>query len=68
MSKRQATIWRNKLADYESTNPGAEIFTETEFDTYNNQFVWSVTVVPGDGTHYHLYTAQECKMWINDAY
>ena len=65
MTKRSATYWRNKIADYESTNPVAEVFTEC---AYGDDPGYSVTIIIGDGNQYHLWTADDCRMWLDDAY
>ena len=63
MTKRSATYWCNQIATYESANPQAEVFTET--DDHGD---YSVTVIVGDGYQYHLYSSEDCKKWLDDAY
>jgi len=68
MSKRSATIWRNKIQDYESTNPSTEVFIDEDGQDPWRGPIYIVTVLPGDGYQYHLYKAEDCRRWLHDAY
>ena len=68
MTKRQANYWLNRIAAYESTNPSVEVFTEHDDSPLFSQEIWCVSISTADGNQYHMWDANDCKKWLNDAY